>query len=264
MKAARRPVPPHVYVYGVVAGRLPARALAGLPSLPDGAAPRTVALDDTMRIIVADVPAAVYNAASLAPHLTDLEWVGRCGAAHHAVADALAQTHAVLPFRLFTLFSSEARALATLRRSQPRLARALARVAGRHEWVLRIGRPLPPAGGPRAANREPAATSGAEFLRAKAGARRALGDRNARVADEAARVFDALRQLSDASAARPIPAGTSLLLDAAFLVPKRRTAALRRTLTQSAAMLLREGCPVSLTGPWPAYSFASLESGRAR
>lgn len=223
-----------------------------------------MALDDTMSLIAADVAATVYNAAALAPRLADVEWVGRCAAAHHAVADALAPTHAVLPFRVFTLFSSEARALATLRRRKQHLKRALARVTGRHEWVLRIGRPLPSAAGDRAPTQGPAAPSGAEFLRAKAGARRALGDRNARIADEAARVFDALRDLADASAARPVPAGTSLLLDAAFLVPRRRTAALRRALTRSAAVLLREGCPISLTGPWPPYSFASPETGRAQ
>ena len=59
--------------------------------------------------------------------------------------------------------------------------------------------------------------------------------------------------------ARTAPPGTNLLLDAAFLVNTRQSAAFRRTLTRAAASLLRDGCPVSLTGPWPPYSFAAAD-----
>ena len=259
----------HVYVYAVVSGRPSARVLSRLPTLPDGSIPRSIALDDEMCLVVADVPSAIYNAEALEPKLADLEWVSRCGAAHHAVADALVESHVVLPFRFFTLFSSDAKATATLRKAKARLAKALARVKGRQEWVLRIGKPdparrAPPPARPDRPDRpgqpdQPDPNSGTGFLHAKASARRQETERNARIAGDAAAAFEILRGMSDETAARPIPPGTTLLLDAAFLVPKRRTVALQRALADAAASLLREGCPVSLTGPWPPYSFASLD-----
>jgi hypothetical protein len=248
----------HLYVYAVVAGRPGARVMSGLPALPDGGAPRVLPLDDATSLIVADVSSATYNAESLETRLADLDWVARCGAAHHAVSDGLVTSHVLLPFRLFTIFSSEAKAIATLKKSKSRIAKALSRVKGRQEWVLRIGTPDPARMAP---SEQPtvATESGTTFLQGKAAARRASAERAERTSAEAAVVFDALREIADDAAARPIEPGMNLLLDAAFLVAKRRTTALQKRLTETAGGLLNDGCAVSLTGPWPPYSFASLD-----
>lgn len=217
-----------------------------------------------MSLVVADVPADSFAAKAIEARLSDLDWVSRCGAAHHAVPDALNESHAVIPLRLFTMFSTEAKALSTFRKSKARIARALARVKGRQEWVLRIGRPDPgkvvarPQARPVPSQGGDGKT-GTSFLQAKAGVKRDRSERARRVATEAARVFERLDALADASTARPIPPGTNLLLDAAFLIPKRRTAALQRTLSEQAQVLLDDGCQISLTGPWPPYSFASID-----
>jgi hypothetical protein len=264
----------HLYVYAAVAGSPKPRAVKALPALPDGAPPRILALDDRVSLIVSDVSSTTYNSEQLTTQLADLDWVSRCGAAHHAVAEKLAESHAVLPFRLFTLFSSEAKALAALRKTKGRIARALDRVKDRQEWVLRIGRPDPAridtgdAGKPggRRTSKESAkraagasTASGTSFLRAKADARRTAAERDARVRIDAAAVFDRLRTMADDATARPVEAANALLLDAAFLVPTADTEAFHHALTAAAAGLLRDGCAVTLTGPWPAYSFASLE-----
>jgi hypothetical protein len=217
-----------------------------------------------MSLVVADVPSESFDAKTIEARLNDLDWVSRCGAAHHAVPDALIDLQAVIPLRLFTLFSSEARALSAFRKSRSRIARALARVKGRQEWVLRIGRPDPgkTVARPDVRTMVPGSgdgKSGTSFLQAKADVKRGRSERARRVATEAARVFERLGALADASTARPIPPGTSLLLDAAFLIPKRRTARLQRTLTKHAQVLLDDGCQISLTGPWPPYSFASID-----
>ncbi|MBI4266005.1 MAG: GvpL/GvpF family gas vesicle protein, partial [Acidobacteria bacterium] len=49
--------------------------------------------------------------------------------------------------------------------------------------------------------------------------------------------------------------GSRLLLDAAFLVPRRRAAAFRSELRRHARALAASGLAVSLTGPWPPYNF---------
>ena len=49
--------------------------------------------------------------------------------------------------------------------------------------------------------------------------------------------------------------GGPLLLDAAFLVPASRSARFRSLAAREARTLDREGYLVTLSGPWPAYSF---------
>jgi hypothetical protein len=228
--------------------------------MPDSKPPRATPLDSGITLIVSDVPAARYAAAALEPRLTDLDWVSQAGAAHHAVIEAIAeQGVSVLPFRLFTLFSSDAKAVETVRQYRAALIRAFDRVRGRQEWVLRISKPdaTRTESAPGTAR---APGSGADFLQAKAQARREAAARATRVKEDAAAAFEALEQLADAATTRPVDSAGTLMLDAAFLVPPSRVDALRETLTRRAERLLRDGCAVSLTGPWPPYSFGTVET----
>jgi hypothetical protein len=246
------------YVYCVVEGRAPALPATGMP---DGSAPRAVSLDDEVAVIVSDVDAGSYAAEALEPRLSDLDWVSGAGAAHHAVIDAIAESGAtVLPFRLFTLFSSENKATTTLRETRPAMARAFGRVRDKQEWVLRIGKPEPSRAEPAQHAPPPARTSGTNFLQARAEAKREAAARATRVREDAAAAYEALEQLADAAKTRPVDTAGNLLLDAAFLVPPARVEAMRETLSRRAERLLRDGCPVSLTGPWPPYSFASMDA----
>jgi hypothetical protein len=227
--------------------------------MPEGGSPRALSLTNDIFVIASDVPAVSYSAESIEGRLSDLDWVAAAGAAHHAVVDAVADGGlVVLPFRLFTLFSTEAAALATLRDRGEAMQHAFDRVRGKQEWVLRIGKPDPAR---IEAQATPGATpaTGTNFLQAKAEARREAAMRSTRVKEDTAAAFEALEQLADAVKTRPVEGGGNLVLDAAFLVPPSRVEALRETLTRRAERLLRDGCPVSLTGPWPPYSFASMD-----
>ena len=237
--------------------------MRALPALPDGSPPRLLAVDDNLWLVVADVPTDIYSAAALERRLADPEWVSRCGAAHHAVSEALAKTTTLIPLRFLTLFSTESKAVSTLKRSKRSLLKTMQRVKGRQEWVLRIGRPDPGrvAAQPQTLSRGDK-PSGTAFLRAKADARRHETERAHRVAADAMSAFETLKALADETMTRPVEPGLNLLLDAALLVKKRSVPALRRALAKAASGLLNEGCPVSLTGPWPPYSFASLGDQR--
>lgn len=264
-----RPAPPRraaspdtfVYVYAAVSGRPSARVLARIPPIPEGQPPRLVTLTSSISLVVSDVPAASYRPERLEPRLGDGDWVAASGAAHHAAAERLSRGHAVLPFRMFSIFSSEARLRSTLAPARTRIAAALAAVAGRDEWVLRIGAPDPAriAAPGTPAEAAPQEISGTGFLQQKAAAKRARLALAARTKAETATLFSSLEELAGQAARRPVPAGTNLLLDAAFLVEKRKVAAFKRALSRTAQALLDAGCPVSLTGPWPPYSFASIE-----
>ncbi len=244
------------YVYCAVEG-----AVDVLPpaTMPQGDPARALALHDNVSLIVSSVPAAVYTADVLEPKLADLDWVSEAGAAHHAVVDALADRgKVVLPFRLFTLFSTEAKALSTLAQSRVAMARAFDRIRDRQEWVLRIGKPDPSRSEPTPPT--PRAT-GTNFLQAKAEARREAAARATRAQQDSAAAFEALQQLALASKSRPVDGAGALLLDAAFLVEPSRIETMRDTLTRRAERLLQDGCSVSLTGPWPPYSFAAMDAG---
>ena len=263
-KLPKTTVPDLCYVYCAAEGMPATLPPAGMP---DGAAPRGVRLDDRVTLIVSDVPSRIYAADVLEPRLADLDWVSAAGGAHHVVVDALAdQGLTVLPFRLFTLFSSADKAVSTLRDSRPAMSAAFDRIRGKQEWVLRIGKPAPtdscrsrPAPGDTTVSPTSAAPSGTNFLQAKADAKREAAARATRVTEDAAAAYAALAQLADAVRARAVDGAGNLLLDAAFLVPPAKVDALREELTRRAERLLRDGCPVSLTGPWPPYSFASMD-----
>ena len=161
-----------------------------------------------------------------------------------------------MPFRLFTLFSSEAKALATLGRATRRIDEALDRVKGKAEWVLRIAKGAP-AGGPSATARRGRRQGGPEgrpfgavrdrFPRGQGGGEKSGGRRQpCGSGTDAAAVFDALEEIADQANQRSIEAASGLLLDAAFLVPGKREAAFKKALTKAAAGLLRDGCRVSL------------------
>jgi hypothetical protein len=248
-----------LYVYCAVEGTpgdLPAA------TMPHGAPPRTLRLGDQVSLIVADVPRAVYAPEVLEPKLADLDWVSAAGAAHHAIVDALADGGlTVLPFRLFTIFSSDAKALSILEGRRQEMAHVFERIRGRQEWVLRIGKPDPSRVQQETSLPAPK-TSGTNFLQAKADARRASAARATRVKEDAAAAFSALQQLAEVATSRPVDAAGTLLLDAAFLVTPSSVETMRATLTREAQRLLQDGCTVSLTGPWPPYSFAAMEHAR--
>jgi hypothetical protein len=247
----------YLYVYCAVEGKPAAWPDVGMP---EGQRPRAIRVDDRISLVVSDVSAAVYHTDALESKLADLDWVAVAGAAHHAVVDALAEAgDVVLPFRLFTIFSTEARARATFAEAKAAIERAFDRVRGRQEWVLRISKPDPSrAPAPLASGTAPATGTG--FLRAKADARREALARAERVRQDAAASFDELAKLADAATSRPVDPAGNLLCDGAFLVKPARVADLRDALTRSAERLLGDGCPVSLTGPWPPYSFASMDA----
>lgn len=241
-------------MYAVVDSRTKL-SLAGAARLPDGASPpRTLSLDSSLIAIVADVPASTFEASALETRVTDPDWIARCAAAHHAVIERVARSRPVAPFRVLTIFDSEDRVKATLMPMRVKLRKALDRVRGRSEWVVRIFRPAKPA---TLVARVKRATSGTEFLRARH-QQRLLETEHARtVATGAARVVETLADVADDHVVRPIDVGASAIADAAYLVSAGRIASFRRSLAALSRELRGHGCRVTLTGPWPPYSFVS-------
>src|SRR5262245_10714788 len=100
------------YVYcAVQAGRRPAMR-RGLRGLPGAEAPRLLEAGERVWLAVSTVALDQYGAQPIEERLRDLDWVSRCAVAHEAVVEAAARSGPVVPMKLFTLFSSDARAVA--------------------------------------------------------------------------------------------------------------------------------------------------------
>jgi Gas vesicle synthesis protein GvpL/GvpF len=249
--------PTGTYVYCVLAARkLPrlSRALAGPPGT---ARPRLIEIKPGRYLVVSDAPLDRFGEEQIAALLEDLRWVSRSAVAHESVITSLLPAvDAVVPMKLFTIFASDDRAVARTLDDWKRIDRALGRVAQHVEWGVRLSldertRPAAKTAGP--------ATSGLGYLRAKKQIQIGAVQR-ARSLQR--RVASALRALSAVASetrrrdiAEPADGRRRLVLDAAFLVPRRRAAGFRAAVKRQARALAPSGYRIQLTGPWPPYSF---------
>jgi len=224
---------------------------------------RLLDVDRGLWLVAADAPLSRYGEKAINAKLSDLDWVSQAAVAHEAVVESFMSATAVLPMKLFTMFATDERAVEHVRGDRKRIRRLLERVANRVEWGVRVMLDRSTASTPatlssgRTGGRAPA--SGAAYLLVKKAQRDAateLAERARQVVADlhdrlAARAADTRRR-----SARELPApGGPLLLDAAFLVPRSKSARFRSLAAREARALARDGYRLVVTGPWPPYSF---------
>jgi hypothetical protein len=256
------------YVYCVVRSVTPPVVAGGIEPLPGGGTPRALPIAADTWLVAANVPLKVFGQDALNKRLQDVDWMSRCGIAHQAVIESFLGSDAVVPMTLFTIFASEDRAIAEAKKDAARLAASLDRVAGRVEWVVRVlrGDAAPSAGtttGHAVRTTAGAAPrSGREFLQAKVNqrqaARRAAEETKQAVSALMTALSDAADDVSDRTDAQTASAlASSALLDAAFLVTRTAEPQFEKAARRMAQPLADRGLRVSVTGPWPCYSFVS-------
>ena len=251
------------YVYCLVAGtRRP--SIARLRSRLDGAGPiRLLPLATTGRglkqwLVVSDIPLDRYGEDVINRRLSDLDWVSRAAVAHEAVVESFIDAAALVPMKLFTIFTSDVRAAKHIEAERPRTDLAIARVRGRIELGVRVTLNQPAAKtAPRA--RGVGAATGAAYLTAKKAQRDRAAEFTSRARDTVAELYDGLAIIAADAVRRsaselPVKGGP-LLLDAAFLVARPRERSFRAAVARRAAALAPSGYSVVLTGPWPPYTF---------
>jgi hypothetical protein len=126
------------YVYALVkSARSP--SVRDIPAtMPGARSVRALEAGGGVWAIVSSVPARDYDEAALAKGLQNLDWVGRRAMAHEAVVEHFLTVAPVLPMQLFTLFTTDERALAHVARDRARINRIFTRIAGQLEWGLRL------------------------------------------------------------------------------------------------------------------------------
>ncbi len=240
------------------------RPIAGRVSPPcPPACPAPVRLLDVepgLFIAVGDLPLDKYNESAINAGLANLNWVSRVAVAHEKVVESFIASTAVLPMKLFTIFTTDQRALEHVKGQRARIAALVKRVANHQEWGVRVvlDRTLAAAAPPKTKKAARAAT-GMSYLAQKKAQRDAAKELASRARETVAGLFDRLAARSgDARrrSASELPAqGGALLLDAAFLVPRARAAAFKALAARESRSLARQGYGLTLTGPWPPYTF---------
>jgi hypothetical protein len=149
--------------------------------------------------------------------------------------------------------------MAHVRTERRRIAAVAKRVADHQEWGVRVV--LDRARAAAAAPKKKAATlpSGAAYLTRKKAQRDAVVELGTHARETVAALYDRLEARSRLAKRRmgselPVQGGP-LLLDAAFLVPRARAASFQALASRESRSLARHGYGLTLTGPWPPYSF---------
>ena len=240
-----------------------APSLRGAPAgLPGTGKPRALDAGGGLWLVATDAPLERYGEKPIEKGLQDLAWVSSCAVPHEAVVEYLSRKGTVLPMKLFTLFRSDARALEHVAKQRRRIDRLVQRIEGREEWGLRVL--MDEMAALRRARDEARAVSagapGATFLLRKKKEHEAARELIDHARDRADALFDRLAAKADDARRRPPPPGEigkRVLLDAAFLLPRKRSKAFQALVRGEAKKLADRDYQLTLTGPWPAYTFVT-------
>ncbi len=246
------------YLYAVCR-RLDPAALTGVAGV--GPEPLEIVEVLDLQAVVSTVDLEEYGEEGLRANLERLDWVEHTARRHDAVIQACAQHAPTAPMRMATIYLDDSSVRRRVELSYDGLTAALDRVIGRQEWSVKVyagTRPQPTLEEP-----EPAAPSGADYLRNKKAQAEERRTAEAQ-AMRAAREVDAeLAELSVASrhlrVQDPKLSGVQevMLLNGAYLVDELTAG----EFATKVAELVANHPEVSIAcgGPWPPYSFATGE-----
>jgi hypothetical protein len=244
------------YLYAVIRP-LPRGALNDLTGI-SGARVRTLERDG-IGCVVSTVSLTEFGERELAANLNELTWLERVAREHDAVVRAAAQLTTTAPLRMATVCRDDAAALAKLAELGDRTRAVLQRLDGRIEWGVKAFAVTRPAPVPAAAG----AVSGADYLRRRKQESTERQQADAAAAEQAAAVYAALADESVAGCRHRAQdrqltgVEEPMLLNAAFLVEHSSAQRFANAVDELAARY--PALRLERTGPWPPYSFASLD-----
>lgn len=247
------------YLYAVSRG-LPTAALDGVPALGGGRLEVLGVLD--LEAAVSTVDLDEFGEDGLRANLERLDWVERTAREHDRVVQACAAAAPTAPMRLATICLDDESVRRRLEERYDDLVAALDRVTGREEWSVKVFAHPQEVDSTEPA--EPAAVGGAAYLRRKKAsgeARRAAQAEAAAAAEAVDRVLCgiavAARHLRPQDPRLSGHEGT-MLLNGAYLVDQIAGDSFARTVADLVGTF--PGVSIACGGPWPPYSFATLEA----
>lgn len=270
------------YVYGV----LPAEK-----ALSDGDAPRgledaAVALEPkgSLAALISTLSRGTYDSSVLETHTADVDWVGPRAVAHDRVLTWASDrwNGAVVPFPMFSIFSSRGAVEKMLADRGEELGTALDRARRGREYALRVYRVDAEMLAAMASLSPRLRELAAEAEGAKPGQRYLLerkleGEKKSEMRRVSAELVDEIvngltphsvaveRSPIPRDAATREPARGQMVLNASFQVAPPKFAEFQATMSELVHQHTAHGLRFDFTGPWPPYHFvrdANAETSR--
>lgn len=248
-----------LYAFAII----PARPvdLAGVAGI-DGRAPLRIVQHGELGLVVSEMRLDLMDDVR-EDDLSETGALATLARRHDEVVRSVFDHGPVLPLRFGTVVADDAGARRLLEEQAAPARRRLAHLGTHREWGVRLTRDdtadvqddVDPA--------ERREMTGTSYL----AARRESLQRSQHAEQETAaltqRVEQALSEHAVDLAHRGGGPGSGLLADLAYLVPASEQEAFVDAVERLGAEVAHEGLLLEMTGPWPPYSFATLESGQA-
>ena len=221
--------------------------------------------------VVSPVPLSEFGEAALRENLNDLRWLERTVRAHEAALEPMLAGGPLVPMRVCTIYRGEEQVRTMLEDGAMRFRAALAELAGKAEWGVKIladrGRLEEHV---RAHSETARGLAGEAAARSEGGAYLARKKLDALVRDEAETTLTEIvrethaRLEEWASASVVLPAQNKelsghdgeMVFNGAYLVEDDRADAIGGLLDDLGSRYAPAGVGFRLSGPWPAYNFA--------
>jgi hypothetical protein len=246
------------YLYALARADSAAVAAPDVPGVAD--APIRTLTQDDLGCFVSSVPATEFGAEALRTHLEDLAWLERTAREHDRAVQACAQLTTVAPLRLATIFADDESVLRRLAALRSSALDVLSQLDGREEWGLKMYAAVPVQDAAPADTQAPSGTAYLRRRQSEHAQRSALAEQAVRDAEAVFRTLADLavrtrqhRPQDQRLTGDPRP----MVLNAAFLIDRERVANFKDLVAAVADD--RPSGSVVITGPWPAYSFATLD-----
>ncbi len=262
------------YVYCVGARDALSRAFEGeLPAAIETSEGLELITAGGLAAAASAVPLSDYGEEALGTRLEDATWTAVRALRHEGVVEHFARRAAVAPLRFGTIYLKRESVARMLEERGGELGRVVARLEGREEWGVNVYAEraklkesvvrLSPRLREMSERAEQSAPGQAYLLRKKiealrdeetrAETKRVVGEMEAALSDASAGATR-LRLLKDEANERG-----ELAAKLAFLVAREGFDAFRAAAERLAEQHTPHGFRIELTGPWPAYNFASEE-----
>jgi hypothetical protein len=220
----------------------------------------------------APVNADDYSQEAIDARSKDVEWLGAIGYRHQEVMAKLMRGGTVIPLRAFTLFANEGSLRAHLDGQRELFAKILDRLDGKQEWTVRIefepqkwsDALVDRVDSLKSLTTEIAqASSGKAFLlRKKMDEERKKASREAEQQIVGEIESTILGKLACDSVAESRQQRSGAFPQINVLINRDEESRLEELRQDLEKRYAAEGVTLALTGPWPPYTFASLNDGR--